>query len=226
MKNTAEKEIDESDELQAEMAQQALLRANVYDFLSQVYLQELSTEFLQALTGEEAARGFEELGIDLSNGLTADGLEEAKEQLAGAYFKTFVDPLGTALFPFASVQLEGAYLRDASLQVENFYETCSLGLPEEATEMPDHLGIEFNFMCQLARQEADHWEGGRSGPASQIRDKQLDFLRNHLLNWVPKFSRKLEKMGKHAFYRNIGKLTGKFMTMELEEMEEIEEISA
>ncbi len=208
----------DSEQRAEEMAEQAKHRAAIYDFLSRVFLQEPSTEFLQAILDEDSLRSFRELGLDLARDLTGKKLEEVEQQLAIAYCAIFIGPEETSLFPYESVQRHGCYEGKSTAEVEDFYSKCSLALPKDALEMPDHLGIEFDFMNKLAHQEALHWEKGELELAEQSRGRQQEFLRNHILVWVPNYCKKVEKQSPHHFYSQIGEMTREFLSLEWEEM--------
>lgn len=199
-----------------EMAQEAGLRANVYDFLSRIFLEEIDLELLQALKNPETAEGFEAWGIDFLEDLKGNNFEELLEQLAEAYCSTFITGNPVGLFPYESVQRHGCYEGKSTIQVKNFYSKCFFQLPEECPEFVDHLGLEMDFMTKLAQKEADLWQKDERDEIEQNRKYQQDFLEQHLLVWTPGFAQKITQFATHPFYQSLGKLAKEFLAMEKE----------
>lgn len=201
-----------------DLVQPADCRANVYEFLSRIYLEELTPELLRALRDPACQETFRELELDLA--VNAENSEEAKqlEDLAEAFCATFLVSDELVLYPYESCQREGCLQGESTRLVEDFYGKCGFGLPEETRELADHLGIEFDFMSKLAREEARWWEMDQTVAAERRRKQQKDFRANHLAAWVPRYSKSVERLARHPFYRSIGKLTFNFISMEIREL--------
>ncbi len=197
-----------------ELANRCGSRSAVYEFLSRIYLEEISPEFLQALRDPGVLKIFRDLGINFADDLGDGDDAVLLEELATTFCATFLISDVVALYPYESCQREESLQGKSSWLVECFYRQCGLGLPEEARELPDHLGLEFDFMGKLAGKESRCRERGQKTDAERYRRQQKQFLDNHLLIWVPRYGRTVERLAEHPFYRSIGKLTFDYMTME------------
>lgn len=73
-------------------------------------------------------------------------------------------------------------------------------------------------MMFLAKREAWAWgEKDRDG-AEYCRHIERVFMRDHISKWVPAFCDKVEHHARHSFYREISRITKKFLELEKEEM--------
>jgi len=194
-------------------------RADIHEFLSRVYLEEPDSGLVQALKSTEVSEVFLDLGINFPEALAEENQNELLEQLAHAYCDTFVTGEEPVFSPHESVWESGCLEGKATLLVEKFYTKCSLGLPKNSSEFPDHLGVEFDLMGKLARKEAEYRLKQQIEQAANYHEFQRSFLKNHLLGWGPEFSTKVGRWASHPFYRQIGKLTAEFLKMEAEEFE-------
>ncbi|MBC8259129.1 MAG: molecular chaperone TorD family protein [SAR324 cluster bacterium] len=194
-------------------------RANVYEFLSRIFLEEMDSGLLQALQSDEVAGIFLDWGINFQEDLAGENQNEILEQLAHAYCDTFVTGEDPVFSPYESVWKTGCLEGKSTLLVEEFYTKCSLGLPKNCPEFADHLGIEFDLMSRLAKKEAEFRLAAQTAQAENYHKFQQAFLKNHLLAWGPEFSAKIERWASHPFYQHIGKLSCEFLRMEAEEFE-------
>jgi len=195
-------------------AQEANLRAGLYRFLGQLFFAELVPESLGALRAWAAEVEPSALRGPFLESLAGEDARVA-EELAVGYCATFVRPGGTPLFPHESSQREGAVLGEAACQVESFYRQVQLALPPESSEFPDHVSVEFEFMAQLAGQEAQALAAQDTARVSETRELQRRFLNEHIRIWVPRFATALEKHAAHLFYRTLGTLTHLFVKREV-----------
>ena len=200
--------IDEESALQADS------RANVYEFLSRIYLEEISPEFLKALRDPGCREALDRLGIAFFRETGRRENAELLEELAAAFCSTFLVSQDVALYPYESCQRDGCLQGNSTHVVQCFLQKCGMELPEDSGEFSDHLGVEFDFMAKLAREESRWWQLGQNTAAERRRKQQKDFLGNHLLVWVPRYGKTVERSAAHSFYREIGRLTSDFMDME------------
>jgi TorA maturation chaperone TorD len=73
-------------------------------------------------------------------------------------------------------------------------------MDEDATDIPDHIGVELRFLSLLAEEEASAWEKEDPGAAAAVLDRQHQFVSRHLGKWAPGFCRKVEEAAEHPFY--------------------------
>lgn len=200
-----------------ESAVQADSRANIYEFLSRIYLEEVSRGMLKGMREPASRIALDELGIPVAREDGGHDDERLLEELATAFCSTFLVSEQVALYPYESCQRDGCLQGDSTHLVQCFFQKCGVALPEESVEFPDHLGIEFAFMGRLAREESIRWGSGQTAAAARRRKQQKDFLKEHLLVWAPRYGKSLQRLAAHPFYREIGRLTFDFMEMESKE---------
>lgn len=204
-------------EVDAELDEGLLLaesRCNFYNFLSRLFIEEVSPKFLEQLRGPEFGEIFQSVGITLSSQTLSGESVELLEELAAAYCEMFLLGNVAGLQPFESVQLEARLQGDTTEAVEIFYREYGLEVEEANRTLPDHLGIELSFMGKLARKEAACWEQGDHEGAQEAFEGQRRFLKDHLFRWVPRYSKSLERNASHPIYKDTGALA--YALMELE----------
>lgn len=194
-------------------------RINIYRFLSRLFLEEISPELLDQLCDPNLAAQFKDAGCDFSSTLSGDDKAALLEELSTAYCSNFVIPTEMSQFPLESCQREKRLNGDSTMAVEDTYEKFGYGLPEQSGLIADHLGLELDFMANLAERTRKNLENNNFAEAEQIDDAQRQFLKEHLLVWVPRFAKNLVRLGTHPFYCRLGEITYDFIQFEAEGFE-------
>ena len=205
--------------LQTEAEENHLLaqsRNNLYSFLSRIFIEEVSSDFLDQLSNPEFRDLFESAGISLSSPELLEDKAQLLEDLAASYCEMFLLGRIAGLQPFESAQLEGRLQGDATEAVESFYRQYLMEVEAPNRNLPDHLGIEFDFMGQLAQKEAQCWKQGDMEGALNAFEGQRHFLKTHLLTWLPRYSKTLERKATHPLYKGVGTLIYAVLEMEAE----------
>jgi putative dimethyl sulfoxide reductase chaperone len=94
----------------------------------------------------------------------------------------------------------------ATDKVQRLYRSADLMIDTETAVLPDHLSAELLFMSYLA-------ERGLSEP-------QKEFLRDHLLVWVPVFCEEVMKHSHTAFYREAAAVLKEYLSSDYEGLED------
>jgi TorA maturation chaperone TorD len=113
--------------------------------------------------------------------------------------------------PYESFYREQRLCGETRAEVCRFYSKVGVTLPEERTESPDYLGIEIDFMRLLCESEEEAWLNKQPEKALEFLRASVDFLKDHLLKWVPSFLDKMYEMADLDFYRGLAKLTSGFL---------------
>jgi TorA maturation chaperone TorD len=114
---------------------------------------------------------------------------------------------GFNVFPYQSIFLDPAGLLggDESERVIHFYR--QVGFPgDSAGESADHIGHELGLLAFLSGAEADAWEDDLADVADRMSALQMDFLKQHLLRWLPPLALAIRQQGQ-AFYTALAELT-------------------
>ena len=72
-----------------------------------------------------------------------------------------------------------------TIAVERFYGGAGLSLLDHCIEMPDHLGLELEFMAALCRLEGELEETRDAAALPRCVEFQRTFLEEHLSRWAP-----------------------------------------
>ena len=89
--------------------------------------------------------------------------------------------------------------------------------PKEYTEAEDHIALELEFMAHLARLTTASIENGNVDFALGYLKLQKEFLKDHLLRWVGKFSEKLMQNSEKRevdFYFALGMMLESFIKLD------------
>ncbi len=191
------------------------LRANVYRFLTGVYLQEVTDETFKTLQGvalpqfednELMTRGAAALEAFLKN-----PPQNAVEELACDYARVFLGAgciKETVAYPYESV-----YTSPAKLVCQEACEAMTKLLRSEGLQkslkdiFEDHAALEFSLMAHWCDQTANTLKAGDDAAADALLTKQTDFLQHHLQNWMPAWLADIRACCGTDFYRAAADLT-------------------
>jgi putative dimethyl sulfoxide reductase chaperone len=105
------------------------------------------------------------------------------------------------------------------------YAEAGVGLPEEVRDQPDFIGFELDFMRHLSEKESQAWAEPNQAKAKEVLEKELQFLKEHILRWIPHFCDLMLKDAQLDFYRGIARLTKGFVQGEVNTTAEIAEMA-
>lgn len=205
----------------------AAARAELYSFLTTLLMREVTADVLDALRRPEAVASLTPLGADFWSELDRMerelGREGVVEELACEFARLFIGP-GPLIHPYESLHREDAKERTlwgpAASEVKRFIEAHGLSLGEESGGIPDHIGIELDFMARLSRAEAEALEAGDAERADAARESRLVFFRDHVGKWVPAFCAQVEEQAQAALYRDVARILRTMVEVEQEELAE------
>ena len=197
---------------------EAEARELTYSFLSHLFLEEVSEDFLARLA-EEPPSLEGELGR-YAAGLAGADLAAARTEAVAEFAALLLNMSADPVFPYESVYMSAEHLlmqrsRDevlAAYRAQGFERSGDLNVPE------DHAGIELAFMARLCRKEADALAAGDEVGAEAARETQRVFLRDHVLAWFPQLCADLEKRAKQGLYRGLAETVRQFLAFEREEL--------
>lgn len=189
---------------------QTARRGEMYRLLARIFRVEADEALLTALRAEDfpAADGALGAGYARMKAYLSSCGENALEELAVDFAATFL-AAGQAEVQ-AALPYESLYAGEKKLFMQEPWEDvcrrcaeAGLGKASSASDlMEDHLSLELEFMAHLS-DTAD-------------AAAQLDFLRQHLLNWVETFANDVETYGKTVFYKAAAQITLAFLRAEEE----------
>lgn len=104
---------------------------------------------------------------------------------------------------------------EVELEVREFYN--SYGLDIKANEPADHLPLELSFMSHLCNIDGeDNLEN-----IIKCLEKQLNFLKEHLLSWIPLLVENVSENSETKFWTGLVQLTRGWLENDLDEIEKV-----
>lgn len=136
------------------------------------------------------------------------------EELEAEHTALFVLPSGVipheAFYLDAEQRLGGRI----TIAVERFYRTAGIRLLDRCIEMPDHLGVELEFMAALCRLEGDLEEMQDPAALERCVKFQRRFLAEHLSRWAPDCCENVVRHARYGWYKAIARFTTEFLRSE------------
>lgn len=203
-------------------------RRQVYDLLSALYLELPNLKMIQSMFGTEFKRG---LSSAVSN-FEADEIKEGLKLIAG-FITAFEEQSTEEVLkrisidrtrllrgvgqqhspspPYESVYRDGRLCSESTMEVSQIYRRLGITLPEAWTEPPDYIGIELDFMRLVCQGEKEAWQSDSFDEALERLEAGGDFLKNHILQWVPRFCEEMYNRAELDFYKGIAHFTSGFV---------------
>lgn len=221
-------------EIVPELAQQAVMRSRIYKFLTDAYIllpdEHMASRLLKENRLVLLAHSWPEnllpevkqgliLIWDFASHMAGRPLREIKELLSvdrTRLFRGLMPGYGPPP-PYESVYLgnpEAPFFQAAS-EVASLYAKVGVGFSPRIQEQADYIGVETDFMRILTEREAAAWKDTPEEALRWLLVEQ-EFLRDHLLRWVPNFCEIVVREAESDFYRGVAMLTHGFLTSDLE----------
>ena len=199
-------------------------RKHFYQLLQVLFYQPLTEPTLAQLKEEGNLPDLQDLGqggqflYQFLVQANQTDLAEARED----FNQLFVGPGSILAPPWESVYRSREHLLfdKTTQQVREQYHQFGLQFIQENNEPDDHLTIEIEFMMHLndlCMNEQDHER------LAQLILKQIYFLDEHLSQWIPLFSEKIQKTANSDLYKGAGILLSDFILFDLDSLKEFEE---
>ena len=194
-------------------------RAMTYSILSALHLAApakglADTIRAGGLFSGEAAAPVRAAANDLSAAFREAAQPVFENDLAAEHTRLFVLPSGVA--PHESIYCDentrlGGRVTEG---VKRFYEHAGAELSTVCLELPDHIGVELEFMNFLCGVEAQLRLQAHTAGLLQCLGFQRDFLSEHLLRWYGPFCDRVLNLSNSGAYRALARLTAAFLEVE------------
>jgi putative dimethyl sulfoxide reductase chaperone len=202
-------------------------RSALYGFFSQAFIRGPSAQFLAALISDEGTMNLREIFPDTAyqQELAQVRLDarEGRLTLEGAvldFEALFRVPGSRYLSPYESVyRSEGAGGRGClcgpeAVAVERLYLKEGLGPKGEFSELPDHVGVELEFMAFLCLKTFEAMQADDADRAQEYHHQQYCFFMEHLMPWVSVLAERLASQAQTSLYRFLGNFLNLFLELE------------
>ncbi len=202
-------------------------RSALYGFFGQAFLRGPSQQFLAALASDEAMATMREIFPDVSyrQELAQVGLETREgrltlEEAVLDFEALFRVPGLSYLSPYESVFRSqssggrGCLCGPEAVAVERLYLKEGLEPNAEFTELPDHVGVELEFMAYLCGKALAAMQVGDQALLAEYRRRQQHFFREHVETWVRLLAERLASQAQTSLYRFLGNFLNLFVGLE------------
>ena len=108
----------------------------------------------------------------------------------------------------------GALWGESTAQVKCFIESLGFDYKPDYSRLPDHIGVEMEFMEALTAREAEAWKRNDREEAGDCLEVEKTFLGKHLIVWIPASCEKVGKESDLPFYAEMARLTADLIRSE------------
>lgn len=136
--------------------------------------------------------------------------DDSISELAIDYVRTFIGHGVngySAAYPFESVYTSERRLLMQEARAEVLAALRANNLKRGSwNEGEDHIALELEFMQRLSLRCAEALRKGDENAAVHQLEVQHEFMRDHLMNWIPLFVMDILKFSQTSFYQGLGTL--------------------
>lgn len=210
------------------------LRVKIYSILKHLFLEEPTENYLKSLVEDKFLSLLMEKysNEDLREAI-GELLKEATDILSGnrkklleiwtEYTRLFIGPIQPVVYPFESVYRGGEMLKGKLwLQVRDWMLDDGFIL-ENRSVLEDHVGIELEYVMLTSLNIIKMLENNKFREASHLLNRQKDFLKEHVLCWVPKLCKEIEEKSGVPFYRAFARLVNVYLNDDVHVLELLNE---
>ena len=191
-------------------------RGDCYRFLSACFCQPRKNAFQEEKLLQNLTKSLHRICPEAA--LFAASMEESilkygNEELLVEYSRLFIGPFGVIAPPYGSVYLDGErrVMGDSTMEVIGMYRDEGLSGPSDATELPDHVAVELEFMSYLVFEEIKALESSDLRAAVDAVAKQERFSAEFLRRWIPPFCERIKENTENGFYAALAQCASTFI---------------
>jgi anaerobic dimethyl sulfoxide reductase subunit A len=193
-----------------------LVDPTLYNFLAEAYKSELKKESvvkLLQISDQIQTDAYEiQSMVNQLQELLVDVLKDPNNKLLPLgieYMNIFRGAGPNPVYLYEAVQrsVEGLIFEEPYFEVKACYEKSGFASDLDWTDPEDHISIECSFLAFLSDRITQAQINCEFDQAAILQKQRNDFLRQHFLQWVPRFSEQVIHNTSHDFYRHIGLLT-------------------
>ncbi len=199
-------------------------RAEIYWWLSGIFSSELSTRELAQYETPAIHEFLAGLGenpqlsqpVNALNKVLKTLLSKENPQvlLAESFYNLFLKCDQFSVLPYASLYIEKAQLKGKTpaQAITELMEKNGVHVQEITDEPYDHIAVELDFLGHLIIRSNELEKNVHMEAALRF---QADYIRQHLLNWIPIFSEQCKAQDQLGFYAAVCALLVAFLELDL-----------
>ena len=205
-------------------------RMATYQFLSRLFRVEVDQELYDTLVSMRFPTNTGNALVDEGYRMICGYLSQADgtvlTELAVDYVRAFIGSGNdgcSAAYPYESVYTSegGLMMQDAYAEVLHVYRGAGFAKNPGFKEPEDHLAVELAFMALLCGRAVEALRAGDEAGAERQLRAQREFLSDHLLNWIDRFTADVRKAAEDGFYFDLATFTEGFLTADAAELAEV-----
>jgi len=201
-----------------ESPERCLARADLCRFLAACYY-EPGPEFAEERLFDSmlAAARATDIGIAASvERLGALFFADPLDTLLVDYARLFLGPPEMLARPYGSFWLTGekTLMQDATMAILALYREAGFDMDNEFRELPDHIGVELEFLYLLNYRAAEALRNQDERALSGYAVIRRRLLEEHLGLWVPQFAVSVTDNAATGFYRELSAVTSRVVAHE------------
>jgi len=199
-----------------------------YDFLSRVFREPLSHEFLKEW--KELIHHEIELSEQLEpffHEMNHSELNEIAEKEKQHFLTLFFGPEHILAPPWESVHRseDGLLFGEATLKMREKLRSFDLVFEGGYKELEDHISIELEFMGYLISKTIDLIEKNEVDELIDILHDQYSFLDEHLTKWIGHFTNRIQLNTSSSLYRGAARFLNTLIQQDYQYLKEIKEVT-
>ncbi len=198
-------------------------RINMYGLLSRLFIEEIDPFTLNKLKENEDLLELFPNTKEWKDFWEKDAIKLVEEDLNVDFTTIFI----LNVYPYESVFVndEGHINPTITNPTLVFYREhgYSIDLNKTRALSPDHIGVELEFMMNLAQEELNAIARENHEEANRVREIQRKFLEEHLANWGLPYLLAVKDIAETPFYYDLADATLEFLMSDLEYLYELQE---
>ncbi len=132
-------------------------------------------------------------------------------------------PAGKGAFPYESVYTsrDALIMQEARDEVVALFNSENIVRDTAFNEPEDHIAFELTYLEHLSYKIEEALKNEDDAMLNLYLGKKMDFMQKHIMNWVPRFCKDIEKVAETGFYKALAKITLGYIEMSLELIEDL-----
>jgi TorA maturation chaperone TorD len=145
------------------------------------------------------------------------------ESLKTEYSRLFLVPGTSSVHPWESPYIgkQSMLFQESTLDVRHRFLEYGYEAQMQGNFPDDHLSLMLDFLAHLSGRAFDAFGDNEDAALWQILISQEDFIKTHLLNWLPLFCEKLKEKDKSTIFLRSGEALRKFLELDAQFINEM-----
>ena len=206
-----------------DLREQQIARINLYALISRLAMSEVDEGLLKSIEEDENILSFFP---------TYATWKKRKQYDRKALIEQYLNVDFTNLFLLHLIPYESFYTREDQMMetggdnpVQALFNDFDfrVELDKARVMCADHVGVELEFMYKLCDSELKALESEDDEAAAEIAKIEYEFMKEHILEWVPMFLINVKNEAGTAFYFDLADLALEFIMSDFEYLSELKE---